>query len=442
MQYRPNILVFITHDSGQHFGCYGAPTIRTPAIDALAADGVRLTRMFATSPICSPSRGSFFTGQYPQRNGLMGLADGCYNWAFTDPQRHLSHVLRQAHYRTHLFCHQHEAADAHTLGFDEVAQCSAPSGEPNAVQVAERVADFLRNRRNSSQPFYAQVGVLQTHTPFGRGGVEPDSERGVWIPPWAIQQPWLREFSRLSGQPVNWTDLDSLRSYIAQLQGAVHHVDKAVAILTDALRSTGLEHDTLFVFTTDHGVELPRAKWTVFDPGLAIAFILRWPAGGLTGGRICDHLLSNVDFVPTLAQLLDLSIEHTLDGISFARALREPHSTPPREAIFALFVNSQLYGVRTSRYKLVRNFQEGYEPGRPELRRPAWLFDLERDPLELHDLSTDPHYAAALDEMNERFWRHLEAVNDPILHGPVPTPYYLTAIRDYHLWKQHHSGRV
>ena len=72
--HKPNILIISTHDSGCHFGCYGIPTVHTPAIDGLAAEGVRFTNMFATSSICSPSRGSLLTGRYPQRNGLIGLA--------------------------------------------------------------------------------------------------------------------------------------------------------------------------------------------------------------------------------------------------------------------------------------------------------------------------------------------------------------------------------
>ncbi len=71
---KPNLLVMVTHDTGRHLGCYGVPTVHTETLDAWAADGVRLTHLFAPSPVCSPSRGALLTGQYPQRNGLIGLA--------------------------------------------------------------------------------------------------------------------------------------------------------------------------------------------------------------------------------------------------------------------------------------------------------------------------------------------------------------------------------
>lgn len=103
MPQRPNILIISTHDTGRHFGCYGVPTARTPAIDGLAAEGVKFNRMFAASPICSPSRGALLSGQYPLTNGLVGLAGGNWNWELADYRVHLSHRLRDLGYHTAMF---------------------------------------------------------------------------------------------------------------------------------------------------------------------------------------------------------------------------------------------------------------------------------------------------------------------------------------------------
>jgi len=434
---RPNILVISTHDSGRHFGCYGVPTVQTPAIDALAGDGVKLTRMFAASSICSPSRGSLLTGQYPQRNGLIGLAGGCWNWELADPKRHLSHVLRDAGYRTGLFGVQHETTDLSTLGFD-VRDPHPPAGPDgavrDAVRIAEGFAEFCRREGAGDRPFYAQMGFHETHTPYDFGGIEPDEDLGVWTPPYV---------------PAD-EHTDALRTHLAALQGSVRNVDRAVRIVTDALRETGLADDTLVLFNTDHGIELPIgasgvpwAKWSMYDPGIGIAFILRWPGGGLTGGRDCDWMLSNVDFLPTLAELIGAEFAHETDGVSFAAGLRgaDTSGPGPRDELFALFVNAQLYAARTERHKLVRNFAEGNANpkaarGERQLAPTALLFDLERDPLERNDVAGDPAYAEVLDDMNGRLWRWLESVDAPILRGPVPTPYYRQAIADYHAWKQ------
>ena len=74
MEIHPNIVIVTTHDSGKHFGCYGAGGVKTPNIDAVAAGGVQFGGMFSVSSMCSPSRGSFLTGQWPERNGLLGLS--------------------------------------------------------------------------------------------------------------------------------------------------------------------------------------------------------------------------------------------------------------------------------------------------------------------------------------------------------------------------------
>ncbi|MFP4029116.1 MAG: sulfatase [Candidatus Brocadiia bacterium] len=430
---RPNVLIINTHDSGRHFGCYGVPTVHTPAIDALADDGVKFTRMFSTSSICSPSRGSLLTGQYPQRNGLIGLAGGCWNWELTEPTRYLSHVMKNAGYRTAQFGIQHETTDLSKLGFEKHdPYLPEEDGPKHAVRVAEGFAEFLRREGKDEEPFYAQIGFFETHTPFLRGPIEADDEHGVWIPPYC--EPGKE--NRWHGMPHPGDE--KLRDHAAELQGSVRHVDAAVEIILDALREVGLEKDSLVLFTTDHGPELPRAKWTMLDAGTGVAFILRWPGGGLTGGQECDHLLSNVDFLPTLAELLDLPIQHEMDGTSFASVLEDPivSDQPVRECVFALFVNAATYSARTERYRLVRNFKEGYEPrGDACGPRRLWpvqrLYDLSNDPLQERNLVEDPVCGDVLEEMNDRFWGWLEEIDAPILNGPVRTPYYGLAMEDY-----------
>lgn len=450
MQRRPNVVVITTHDSGCHFDCYGVPTVCSPNIDALAADGVRFTRMFASSSICSPSRASLMSGQWPQRNGVVGLASEPYNWDFIDPRRHLSHVLRDAGYRTALFGMHHDMLDGSRMGFDRVDP-GAPSsgkGDPRyAIRTAQTFQKFLdQGGAGAGQPFYAQIGFFETHTPFGHGGVEPDDSKGVLIPPFAEEPAGKHMFKSHSGQPVNPFDPDSLRRFAAGLQGSVRCADEGVGIVLRALKARGLEANTLVLFNTDHGPELPRAKWTMYDAGIRVAFIMRWPAGDIRGGRICDALLSNVDFLPTLAELTGLPVRHALDGVSFAAALGgAATTTPPRDTVFSLFVNEELYAARTERYKLIRFFQEGFEfdaDGKRILRRPVRLYDLAADPLELHDLAADPAHADALADMNTRLWKWLEAADDPVLRGPVPTPYYRKAMADFSSYRGERGQKV
>ena len=149
--------------------------------------------------------------------------------------------------------------------------------EQNALVVADALADFLSTDAVSKTPFYAQVGFFETHRPHDFGDVEPDDSKGVDVPPYLV-------------------DDEISRRELALQQGAIRRVDAAVQIITDALRESGLEDDTLLVFTVDHGIEFPRAKWFCYDAGIGVALLMRWPGGGIEGGQACDHLLSNVDF--------------------------------------------------------------------------------------------------------------------------------------------------
>src|SRR5919204_2146664 len=118
----PNILFFTCHDLGRHLSCYGHTTIRTPALQALADEGVRFDNVFCTAPQCSPSRASLHTGRYPHATGVMGLAHPPFSWPLAPTERHLAQLLGEAGYSTALVGMQHliERGSAHELGYTRV----------------------------------------------------------------------------------------------------------------------------------------------------------------------------------------------------------------------------------------------------------------------------------------------------------------------------------
>ena len=422
----PNVLLITVHDAGRHFGCYGAGTVRTPAIDALAADGVRFARHFATSPVCSPSRGAMLTGRYPQSNGLLGLTQPPYWWSLHPGERHLARILGEAGYHTALFGIQHEGTDAAALGFAARTLEHVPNSVTHpAHEVAAAVGAFLRADGRGATPFYAQIGLFEPHTPYAFGGVAPDDTLGVAVPPYVVDSPPARQ-------------------HLAGFQGAVRAADRAVGTILAALDAAGLAERTIVIFATDHGIELPRAKWFCYEPGLEAALIMRWPGGGIGGGGVCDWLLSNVDLVPTLLELLGLPCPATVQGRSFAGAFRDG-AAPTREAVYAMFEAQAsrrvIRAVRTARHKLIRNFA----PARP-LRAPVdfaapqedmganaivEFYDLAVDPREFHNLADSPGHADAYAATSDLLWRWLEEVDDPLLAGPVATPIYHLAMAEY-----------
>lgn len=421
MTVRPNIIQITTHDSGRHFGCYGHPTLHTPNIDSLAADGVRLANYFAAAPICCASRASMLTGRYPQSHGLMDLCFPPFDWALKNDAQHITHILHGAGYRTLLFGFQHEALNLDRLLFDAVRVNYPPLLVP-CDRVAGEVAQFLRESAGAQQPFYAQVGFFETHTPFNFGGAEPDTSKGIEIPPYLA-------------------DVDTSRAAMAGYQGAIRKVDAALGVILDALRTSGLEQNTILVFTTDHGIEVPRSKWFLYDPGIAIGLVLRYPKENLTGGRHYDLLLSNVDYLPTMLELARIDIPAYIEGRSFAAGLRGQQAHPAQEAVFAMFHQTNARCVRTALFKLIRYFDAAtdfhtvpvsYENSlRRRCIKRVELFDLKADPHEFNSIAYQPEHADVQRRLDGMLWKWMESVHDPLLVGPVRTPAYEAAIKDY-----------
>jgi len=428
----PNILMMTCHDLGQHLGCYGVDTVHSEAIDALAAEGHRFERYFAASPVCSPSRGCMLTGRYPQTNGLLGLTHSPWNWRFHAGETHMAAILARAGYRTTLIGFQHVTpGQPHDLGYQEVITAAG-----RAPQKAEAAAAFLKQlKERGDSPFFAKIGFTEVHRPYQSGGIVPDSEKGIHVPPFLA-------------------DTEDIRKDLAGLQGSIRLMNGAVGVILAALEDSGLKDDTLVIFTSDHGIPYIGAKWTLFDPGLTIPLIFRWPAGDLTGGRVHRQLLSNVDFLPTLLDLAGVAIPDNLQGFSAVDILRGRTTEPVRDAIFAEHLSHALRDntsrcIRTERYKLIRNFEPGRKivkpidahpqnvaghtarPRREGTRPVAQLFDLEADPIEYNNLALDKQHAPLLRELSDRLWRWMADVGDPILEGPIRTPYYEEAMADY-----------
>ena len=429
-----NVLLITCHDLGRHLGCYGIETVHTENLDALAAGGIRFQNYFSTDCVCSPSRGSFLTGRYPQSNGLMGLTHKPWGWSLNEGERHLAAILQDAGYQTILVGFQHvTSGNPRKLGYINIL-----SQNCKAVETVRAAREFLLKTRRSDRPFYLEVGFSEVHRPFTEG---KDEEKGVFIPHYLKDTPEIRE------------DL-------ARFQGTIRFFDKCVGEILDALKQSPSVEKTLVVFTSDHGIPYPGAKWCLYEPGIETPLIMSQPGTVLQGGKVYHQLMSNVDFLPTLLDLLDVEIPANLQGRSFKEILEDTTTKSPRSEIFAQRTSHALRdntsrAIRTDRYKLIRYFEPGRviefptdavpqrvaehteRPKRKPGQRPVvQLFDLKNDPHERKDLAALPEYAHLVEDLSNRLWRWMEQVGDPILKGPLVTPYYKQAIRDYHRFRQ------
>jgi N-sulfoglucosamine sulfohydrolase len=429
----PNILLMHCHDLGRFLGSYGVPTVRSPHLDALAAEGVRFSQMFCTAPQCSPSRASLFTGRYPQQHGVLGLTHSDFGWDLEPDETHLAETLRQNGYTTELIGVHHESRRkpddevAARLGFDLVRTGG------NATTVAERTVGRLADLAAGDRPFYLQVGFIEPHrlgssrTPRGTMGflsedMEPDDELGVTVPGYLH-------------------DTDGSRTEIAELQGAVRYMDAAVGQILAGLREYALADDTIVVFTTDHGVALPRAKCTVYDPGLEVAAMMRVPGRAAWSARVVDGLVSNIDIVPTLLDLVGVNIPTAVAGQSLVPLVES--GAPARSAIFGQMSYHDYYDprrcVRTDRYKLIANFSsapevmdcsQSWQP-RSMPRTVEGATVPYHPPLEMYDLTTDRHELTnIIDKAPEPELRALISslvtwmrdLEDPLLDASVTGP--------------------
>jgi arylsulfatase A-like enzyme len=374
-----NVLIVHWHDLGRYLGVYGHPDVVSPRLDRLAAEGILFTRAHATAPLCSPSRGSLFTGRYPQSNGLLGLAH--HGWEYRSGVRTLPQILSESGWYSALFGMQHETSYPKRLGFDEFDVSNS-----YCEYVVDRADEWLRNSAENlaGQPFLLTAGFFETHRPYPRDRYEPADSAQV-------------------DPPDYLPDTPEIRGDLADFYGAVSTADAAVGRLLDTLSETGLDATTWVVFFTDHGPAFPRAKSTLYDAGTGIGMIIRPPRNRALPPRVYDELFSGVDLVPTLLGLVGVHVPADVEGASHAGALLtpEPPAEPVREQVYTMKTYHDSFdpirAIRTKDYSYIENYA-----ARPLLDLP---WDIEESPSgqvvaplvtgprpqrELYDLRTDP----------------------------------------------------
>lgn len=426
---RPNVLFIDCHDLGRHLGCYGRAAVVSPNLDNLAANGIKFNRHFCTAPQCSPSRASLYTGRHAHSVGMLGLAHYPFDWRLKTGTRYLADYLRGAGWSTHLIGVQHVTREQddliRALGFDSRLAVNAPAHE-----VAEA---FGRLLEAVEEPWFINIGFVEPHR--DENGLfdahEAVTERGVEIPEYL-------------------PDTAAARTELAQLQGAIKAVDNAVGSILTALDAKGISHNTLVVFTTDHGLALPRAKASMYDAGIEVALLMRWPAAGLIGGATVAELTSHVDVVPTVLDALEIAVPPDLQGVSMWPWLSAAGAAPSDKVVFAEKTFHTAYepqrAVRTARYKLIANFEVDIlnvpgdvlrSPITPTMmteivqeRPPLELYDLALDPGEHHNLSGQPQLASVEAELRAALVSWMRETDDPLLTGPIGSPYREAALRE------------
>jgi N-sulfoglucosamine sulfohydrolase len=398
---RPNILWILIEDWSPDLSCYGTKGIYTPHVDQLAAEGIRFETAFTTSPVCSTSRSAMMTGFHQNYIGA-----NQHRTPVPDKQplpygiRPIPHLLADAGYFTCLMSNKTD------MNFLPATKAELFQGQ-----------DW--SDRAPGQPFFARITFGGTHRLWNRDPSRPIDIADVELPPYYADTPFNRR---------DWAN------GFEQMQ----QVDREVGELLQRLEDEGLAENTLVFFIGDHGRCHIRGKQFLYEGGIRIPMIMRWP-GQVAPGQVSQDLVISLDICATILEAAQVTPPVPLHGQSlFSSAVSE------RAYVFAARdkmdeTHDAMRAIRSKDYKLILNlmperawlqfnqYKEGaypmlaemqilyaqgkltpeqaafFAPTKPEIE----LFDLRTDPFEVHNVADDPNYTQVkttlLAELND--WR-------------------------------------
>ena len=305
---RPNILLIVGEDHGCELSCYGDPVIKTPNIDRLASQGVLFENGYVTQSVCSPSRSTIFTGLYPHQNGQLGLATHNYRWFKKWPTTYS--LLKKAGYHTGLIGKTHVIPVEAIEDFvDFRYQKSSNFAKRKVAEYAVKAGEFFRD---GDEPFFMTVNYPDAHWPL-QGRVDGLPGKGV-DPKLVKVMPYVGD-----GTP-------RLRKVARNYYDCMLRLDACIGQLLKELDESGKADNTLVVFIGDHGAQMARGKVTVYEGGLRVPFIVRWP-GSTKSNHRSKALVSTIDLLPTFMDASGTPVPTGLPGKSLRSVLKGDYAS-------------------------------------------------------------------------------------------------------------------
>ena len=442
---RPNILLLVAEDMSALVGAFGDKVAHTPNIDKLAKIGVRYPNTFTTAGVCSPSRAALITGMHQISMGGQHMRTatrpaGAYKCVPPVEVKAFPELLRQAGYFTF-----------NTAKQDYQFSGTRPGSGPFTIWDEENNSNLWRSREQG-QPFFGMMNFLETH------------ESGVFTPlghrPNSLMHFILQVVRKISGVqkkvvsinpedvklPPYYPNTPIVRKDIARHYENVAVMDALVGDIFHKLEADNLLESTIIIWTTDHGDGLPRAKRELYDSGIKVPMVIYYPAAfrseGVEVGTVDEQLISFIDFAPTFLTLAKAPQPAYLQGQNFLAK-----DTVNRSYIFAARdrideIKDRQRAIRNKHFKYIKSWYPDQPGGHPlgfrdnmELMKELWklkeanqltaeqllwfqalkkerLFDLQKDPFELNDLSADTAYAEDLKTMQMAMNKWLSSIED------------------------------
>lgn len=418
---RPNILWVTFEDTSSYeFGCYGNKDVHTPNADSLAAQGIQFMNAWSVAPQSSPARSSLITGCYAPTYG-MDVHPVSYDTPadIFFPQR-----LREAGY----YCTNNSKTHYNSTNNNKACwdECT-------------KTASYNSPKRGKDQPFFAVFNTVTSHMgrvrTFHTDGRRDYTKEGI--------------YTELLTLPSYVPDLPEVRSDYAGHLEAVQDVDTWLGFFLKDLKDKGLDDNTIIFFFSDHGGCVPRGKGYLYESGLKVPLIAYFPekwkhlANGKSGKD--NSLVNFTDLGPTVLSLAGVKPTKNMQGkaifgeyaskeernVQFAFAANQLHHFMPVRAVTDGHIKYMRSYIPYRQFAL-RNY---YQWGMPSNKawdklvlgnhntNPDWaltfdahpaemLFDLDKDPGELHDLSSSPEYAEVLAKMRKELSNHIRSTHD------------------------------
>ncbi len=455
---KPNIVVFTVDDMDiLSVNCYGNPLPNlTPNMDHLASQGIRFTHAHVSSAICMPCRQSMMTGLHPHRNGSMGFVE-VENGACPS----LSGILMEKGYYAVSIGKGRDYKAFSWSEFHDDGWLGDGWYSRNPSFFYEKAKTAIQNAKAKGQPIYLGVNTSDPHRPFP--GSEQEKEHVAKLRKTnsnAVDYPVMEPFCSPDEAPLlpYLPDLPDIRKETAQYYTAVHRADNTLGKIMKLLEEEGIAENTLFVFFSDHDAAMPTAKHNCYRHSSATPLMVCWP-GKIKKGAVDDeHMISTLDIMPTILDILNIPEPENQDGSSMLSIL-QGGKQDGRDLVFTtynfIYPGVQVFPMRAIHTKewsyvfnpwsdgIKKRLQENGQPTEnqsglslaaiqkaahtdPEmqkrldyilLRRRDELFNLKKDPYSFNNLSEIPDNKVQLKEMQKLMLNEMKRTNDPLLES-------------------------
>lgn len=430
---RPNVL-FITADDLNYssVGCFGCKVPgSTPNIDALAGQGLRFAYGYVNVAVSQPSRGVMLTGMYSHANGVEGFYESPYDIPT------LISVMSGAGYATGVAGKVPHCSPRGEEQWDAVFQAGELGSGRNPRLYAGAVRKVIRAAKGNGKPFFFMANSHDSHRPFhGSEGSNRNQQRTGFPDPSRIYAPAEVEV------PGFLPDLPAVRTEMAQYFSSVRRLDDMVGEVLKVLDQEGVADNTIVMFLSDNGISQPFAKTNCYLNSTRTPWIVRYPGVVNPGGVDERHLVSCVDFMPTILEACNIPIPGTVQGRSFLPVLKGGRQEG-RELVYNQFYETSarrrypMFTVQSKDFGYIFTpWSDGSYAFRSEsmsglafaamteaaktdkavadrvdflhYRTSEEFYDLKNDPFALKNLASDPKYKKQVDE----YRRNLQAWMD------------------------------